>query len=128
MAEENGDATGWYRRMYDITQETPFAFTAPSQLEESSSCRPNRGGTAPPLFLINHWVESYPPRPANASIVNERDFILKRARECAGIRDRTPNLVAVDFVERGDLVGAVNALNGVSQTPGRTVSGTPATP
>lgn len=128
MAEEKGDPTGWYRRMYDITQETPFAFTSPAQLEEPSSCRPNRGGTTPPLFLVNHWVESYPPRPANASIVNTKDFIVKRARECARIRDRTPNLLAVDFVERGDLIGAVEVLNGVSQTPAGTVSGTPAAP
>ena len=99
-----------------------------AQLRSPSSCRPNRGGTTPPLFLVNHWIESYPPRPANANIVNQKDFILKRVRECERIRDRTANIVAVDFVSRGDLIGAVDALNGVSQGAGATSSGTPKTP
>ena len=128
MAEENGEATGWYRRMYDITQETPYNFASVEQLRRPSSCRPNRGGTRPPLFQVNHWIESYPPRPANANIVNQKDFIVRRVRECERIRDRTANIVAVDFVSRGDLIGAVDELNGVSQTPAGTVSGTPATP
>ncbi len=128
MAEDKGDATGWYRRAFEVLQETPFAFTSPAQLELESSCRVNRGGTRPPLFLVNHWVESYPPRPRDATIVNEREFILRRARECARIRDRTPTLIAVDFVERGDLIGAVDVLNGVSEGAGGTSSGTPQTP
>jgi cob(I)alamin adenosyltransferase len=111
MAEDKGDATGWYRRAFDVLQETPFAFTSTAQLERPDSCRPNRGGTRPPLFLVNHWVENYPPRPRDASVVNEREFIVRRARECARIRDRTPTLIAVDFVERGNLIGAVDELN-----------------
>ena len=114
--------------MYDITQETPYDFANVEQLRRPSSCRPNRRGTKPPLFQVNHWIESYPPRPANANIVNQKDFIVRRVRECERIRDRTANIVAVDFVSRGDLIGAVDELNGVSQTPAGTVSGTPATP
>jgi hypothetical protein len=128
MAEENGEATGWYRRMYDITQETPFRFTKPAQLEADASCRPNRGGTTPPLFLVNHWIETYPPRPQNASIVNQPDFVVDRARRCQRIRDRVPTLIAVDFVERGDLVGAVDELNGVVFDGAATGSGTPQAP
>ena len=128
MAEENGDATGWYRRMYDITQETPYNFATIDQLRSPSSCRPNRGGTTPPLFQVNHWIESYPPRPANANVVNQKNFILERVRECERIRDRTANIVAVDFVSRGDLIGAVDVLNGVSEGAGGTSSGTPQTP
>ena len=33
MAEDKGDATGWYRRAFDVLQETPFAFTSTAQLE-----------------------------------------------------------------------------------------------
>ncbi len=124
-AEERGDPTGWYRRAQDLFQETPFAFASTAQLEAPSSCRPNRGGTAPPLFLVNHWVENYPPRPADASVVNRKAFILERARECARIRERTPTLLAVDFVERGDLIGAVEQLNGVAEKP---ASGVPQPP
>ena len=128
MAEDKGDATGWYRRAFDVLQETPFAFTSTAQLERPESCRPNRGGTRPPLFLMNHWVESYPPRPRDATVVNEREFLVRRARECAQIRDRTPTLIAVDFVERGNLIGAVDELNGVPENAGGTSSGAPPTP
>jgi hypothetical protein len=33
---------------------------------------------------------------------------------CERIRDRLPNLVAVDFYRRGDVVGVVDALNRVA--------------
>ena len=128
MAEEHGDPTGWYRRMYDITQETPYNFATVAQLRSPTSCRPNRGGTTPPLFQVNNWVESYPPRPSNANIVNQKTFIVDRVRECERIRDRTANIVAVDFVSHGDLIGAVDELNGVSQDAGTTSSGAPKTP
>lgn len=123
-AEEKGDAGGWYRRAFDLFQETPYGFTSTSQLKLADSCVANRGGTGQPLFLMNHWVESYPPRPRDASVVNEREFITRRARKCEDSRDAVPTLIAVDFVERGDLIGAVDELNGLAQT----ASGTPAAP
>ena len=113
MAEEKGDRTGWYRRAYDEMQETPFAFTSVKALESPTSCRPNRGGTQPPLFLMNHWVEAYPPRPRDADVVNKLRFLLTRAHECERERDRVVNMLAVDFAERGDVIAATTSLNGL---------------
>lgn len=115
MAEDHGDPTGWYHQAYRVTQETPYSFKAPEQLQTDASCRPSRGGTTPPLFLVNSWVETYPPNPRNADIVNDRDFLVERARRCERLRDRTVNLLAVDFAERGDVVGAAAQLNGLTQ-------------
>lgn len=123
-AEEKGDPSGWYRRAFELFQETPYGFTTTSELGREGSCAANRGGLGRPLFLVNHWVEAYPPRPRDASVVNERGFITRRARRCEAARDATPTLIAVDFVERGDLIGAVDELNGLS----RTASGAPAAP
>lgn len=117
MAEENGERTGWYRRAYDLMQETPYAFSSVGLLRSPTSCRPNRGGTTPPLFLMNHWVESYPPRPRDADVVNQLPFLLTRARECERQRDRTVNMLAVDFAERGDLIAATTSLNGLKSGP-----------
>ncbi len=36
-----------------------------------------------PLFLVNHWVESYPPDPRDADVVNQLPFLVDRARRCA---------------------------------------------
>jgi hypothetical protein len=66
-----------------------------------------------PLFLLNNWVDTSPvPRPSLATTVNARSALLARAETCMRIRDRLPNLVAVDFYRRGNLVGVVNTLNG----------------
>lgn len=117
-AEEFGKAGTWYHRGYDVTQETPFSFPTVAALEAiPQSCRPNRGPADAPLLLVNHWVETYPPNPRNADVVNRRDVIVDRARRCGEIRGRWPQLVAVDFVERGDIVGAAAELNGVLPRP-----------
>jgi hypothetical protein len=50
-----------------------------------------------------------------AEIVNARAALLGRARACEQMRHRLPNLVAVDFYRRGDLLGVVDALNGVGR-------------
>jgi hypothetical protein len=114
MAERDGGDPPWYREQFEVTQETPFTFTEPRQLERRSSCDENRGPPDAPLFLINHWVDTSPaPKPTNASIVNQKEFILDRAEMCARIRDAAPSIIAVDFYRQGDVVGAVDELNGV---------------
>ena len=117
MAENDAGTIPWYHLAYEqALQETPFTFrsaaalTEPSQL--AASCRDNRGPASAPLFLLNNWVDTTPvPRASLASAVNAQASLLKRAQECRRIRRRLPNLVAVDFFGRGDVLGAVRALN-----------------
>ena len=113
MAENQGlGPATWYPNAYDtLLEETPFLFSEVSELESPTSCEPNRGGTGKPLFLLNHWITSAVPSPSDAEVVNERDFVLKRAGMCAGERGKTPNLIAVDFIEIGDVFGAAEELN-----------------
>ena len=59
-------------------------------------------------------MESYPPDPRNAEVVNQRKNLVERARRCERLRGHVANLLAVDFVERGDLIGATDELNGVT--------------
>ena len=119
MAENDAGDISWYHLAYRrALQETPFRFTTTAALTDPSripeSCRPHRGPDSAPLFLLNHWVDTTPlPRASNAAIVNARPALLGRARTCERIRHRLPNLVAVDFFRRGDVLGVVNALNGV---------------
>jgi hypothetical protein len=119
LAENEAGAAPWYQPAYErLTQETPFEFRGTAALtspeQRARSCRPNRGTTAAPLFLVNHWVNTDPvPLPSNAGIVNAYEPLLARARECARMRERHVNLLAVDFYGRGDLLRVVDALNGV---------------
>lgn len=119
MAENDAGDIPWYHLAYrEALQETPYRFRTTEALTDPSrvpgSCRPNRGPASAPLFLLNNWVDTTPvPRASNASVVNARGALLTRSRTCERIRHRLPNLVAVDFFRRGDVLGVVNALNGV---------------
>lgn len=117
LAENRAGAAPWYRLAYKaITQETPYSFDDAAQLAapagRRASCEANRGPADAPLFLVNHWITTDPvPRPSNAVRVNAYDALLGRLRECRRVRDRLPNLIAVDFYRRGDVFRTVDALN-----------------
>jgi hypothetical protein len=111
LGENDTGDVPWYRPAFEVLQETPYTFHEPAEL----SCRPNRGEAAAPLFLVNHWIETTPtPRPSNAALVNDRDFLLARARRCQEERGRRPNILAVDFALTGDVVGAAAEMNGLT--------------
>jgi hypothetical protein len=101
----------WLLDGFHWTQDTPFDFRRPSLF----SCAPNRGPEDAPLFLLNHWITNKAREVTNATLVNARSVLLGRAEECAQERGQLPNFVAVDFYDRGDLMGVVDTLNG----PGR---------
>jgi hypothetical protein len=121
LAENDAGSVPWYHLAYDhALQETPFKFTNAGQLTDASklaaSCRPNRGPASAPLFLVNNWVDTSPtPRPSLAATVNASAALLRRAEDCERIRNRLPNLLAVDFFRRGDVLGVVDKLNGVGR-------------
>jgi hypothetical protein len=119
LAENRAGAASWYHLAYRaITEETPYTFSKVAQLTRradlAATCKPNRGPAKAPLFLVNHWISTDPvPLPSHATEVNAFDPLLARARECQRIRHHLPNLVAVNFYRRGDLLRVVDTLNGV---------------
>lgn len=115
MAENDagGGRYPWYQQGFDLVQETPYTFSSAAQIESRESCRPNRGRPDSPLFQINSWIERIPRDPGLAERIDAFDALLARARLCTRIRGLKPNLIAVDFYERGDVTGVANALNGL---------------
>ncbi len=108
LAENDGDATGWYQAVYDgNVTETNFRYSVVSDFE----CAPNRGVENSDLFLINHWVETGVPVPSDADVVNSREVLLARVDECRRVRGREPGVIAVNFWERGDVIEVVEDLN-----------------
>lgn len=108
---ENGGEPGtWFQNGYaDTFAETPFTF----DVRTDFTCDENRGNEDNPLFLINHWITTGIPVREAARVVNSRDVLLERVTECESDRGRQPTILAVDFVETGDLVSVVAELNGV---------------
>jgi len=114
--ESGSEGVDWLRPAFRLMQETPYTFHKP----EEFSCRENRGPADASLFQLNHWIETTPtPLPSNAEMVNAREVLLGRARQCQQERGLLPNLVAVDFYRSGDLLDVVDTLNGVGSAEGR---------
>lgn len=110
MAEEEGPPPDWYHHVWDYTKETPYSFHSPDEL----SCAPNRGSEEGEFFLLNHWIERASPSRVDSAQMNEYQFLLDRAQECAEERGQIPNFVAVNFYLNGDLFDVVDELNGVA--------------
>ncbi len=103
---DGGDAP-WYQPGFLFAQSTSIdAFT-----ESQTSCQPDRGSPESPLLLMNHWVDRFPPPARAARAANRRAVLLRRTRSCRKLLGRLPNLIAVDFYERGDVVQTARELN-----------------
>jgi hypothetical protein len=114
MAEVEGPPPSWYHHAWDYTEETPYSFKDPTEF----SCKPNRGDTGKPFFLLNHWIERVSPSRVDAVHINDYEFLLDRARQCAEERGQIPNFVAVNFYLIGEVVDVVDELNGVRDSDG----------
>ena len=119
LAEHRAGGAPWYHLAFErITQETPYKFSRPAKLTDpdglGATCRDSRGPPSAPLFLVNHWITTDPvPLRADAAKVNAYEPLLARLRTCERQRGHIPNLVAVNFYSHGQLIRAVDALNGV---------------
>ncbi len=94
-------------------QDTPLGVVKPAQF----TCDRSRGAAGNPLLMMNNWADIFPPRPKPNVPLQRRAFILQRARQCIQVRGRIPNLILTDYYNRGDVIGAVNKLNGVTGKP-----------
>jgi hypothetical protein len=105
-------------------QDTLLGVTKPAQfscayVRDKPGGKPveARGAAASPLLMMNNWADIFPPRPKPNIPLQQRAFILHRARQCVAQRGRIPNLILTDYYNRGDVIGAVDQLNGVSGSP-----------
>jgi len=99
----------WLMNIWDHAWETPFSFETVQDL----TCTPNRGNSANPLFLLNHFLTAtLGGRPEFAEMINYNPLFIDRARQCEDEGNALPNFVAVDFYDIGDLFDVVDTLNG----------------
>ena len=62
------------------------------------------------MLLLNHWIDTFPPSVSRNDRIGA-SFLERRARRCGQARGLTPNLLAVDFYERSDVVDVARRLN-----------------
>ncbi|HEX7291110.1 MAG TPA: hypothetical protein VF250_08300 [Conexibacter sp.] len=113
FGEEDTHGVGWYHDQFTYVRDTPYDLPSASALLSLQGCVVGRGTSASPFLLINQFVAGDPPRIGPARIVNRRDAILAHARACRSALGGLPGLIAVDFWQQGDVVGAARVLNGV---------------
>ncbi len=104
-AENRSGGPACYHEAFVLVQDTPFGYKSLDEFD----CAPNRGEPDSPLLLVNHWLSPVSPRAADEA--NDASVLRSRAVQCIDDRGMTPNLIAVDFHDRGDLVKVVAELN-----------------
>ena len=104
------DDPAWHHDFYAIGFDTPYSFRSADEF----SCEVLRGQAGNDVFLLNHWLSTPLPTRDGATEVNTAAVLGARARECAAVHGRLPNLVAVDHYDVGDLFAVVEDLNGIA--------------
>ena len=112
FGEEETGGVSWYHQQFTYVRDTPYDLPDAAAVLGPPGCALNRGTKASPFLLINQFVAG-PPRLTPALTVNRRDAILAHARACARPLGGLPGLIAVDFWQEGDVVGAARELNGL---------------
>jgi hypothetical protein len=109
FTEKDADGTvPWYLDGFSFIQDTPLGATKVSQLR----CRRERGSAHSPIAMINHWADVFPPRRGANVPFQRQQVIVDRAHRCGRKLGVTVNLIAVDHYDVGDLIPAVDELNG----------------
>ena len=106
LSEEDGGARPWYLPGFEFAQDTPLGAERPSEL----SCARFRGDADSPLFLLNHWIDTFPPSPSRNRRIGGR-LLERRVDSCERARGLRPNLPAVDFYERSGVIDVARRLN-----------------
>jgi hypothetical protein len=111
LGERDTGDLPWYLEGFDWIQDTPLGARA------TSDCARSRGEADSPIFMLNHWVDAFPPRPSANARVNSEEAIVARAERCERRRDLPVSFIAVDHYDRGGVVAAAEELNSRPLTP-----------
>ena len=113
FGEEETQGVPWYHDQFAYVRDTPYDLPTAQDVLGPGGCAIGRGTRASPFLLINQFAAGEPPLPRPARIVNQRDAIVRHARACRPTLGGLPGLIAVDFWQQGDVVGAARELNGL---------------
>ena len=108
FTESNAATLPWHHRAYDFMWDTDYSNRMPSDF----SCDVLRGSRDHGLFLMNHFLTNPVASAELSEMVNHNPLLLDRARQCQTESGFLPNFIALDFVDRGDLVETTEMLNG----------------
>jgi hypothetical protein len=109
FSENSGEPPAWFHNAWTYMWDTRFDFVSLSDLD----CEVNRGDSENSLLLANHWIRKAVPDRSDATKMNSAPRLLLRVDECVETREAKPNFIAVDFYRIGDLLRAIDEINGI---------------
>ena len=109
MSDREGGKQPWLHPIWTLAWETHWS----NDYKEDFTCNKNRGEVTHDLFILNHFLTRPLAHPRFAEQINHNPYLLDRARECEAAFGHIPNFVTVDFYSIGDVVQAVDSLNGI---------------
>jgi hypothetical protein len=102
----------WYHYVWDYAVETNWSNNSRGDF----SCDFNRGEPENDLFIVNHFVTDATigiGLPDSASLLNALPYIEDRVTQCQYETGKVANFLTVDFYANGDVMEAVDRLNGI---------------
>jgi len=99
----------WYHYDSDYMAKTHWGFNDSAYF----NCELTRGNLSSSLRWLDHYVTDPISSESASNATNQVPVIIERADNCTEQWGQIPNFIAVDFWEQGDIVLAVEALNGL---------------
>ena len=107
---KKGTAIPWIHYLWDYDSDTNYRNYSRSDFSYDIL----RGNPDNVLFTMNHFIQVEGLGTGNedsAAAVNAYDYLFNRAYQCYVQTGKIPNLIAVDFYDKGEPVRVVNDLN-----------------
>ncbi len=110
LTDRGGGTYPWYHNMWKTAWDTRWKNSS----TQDFTCKPDRGNSSNPLWILNHFLGNPLSTPKLAKEANSNPFFLKRVQQCQNEAGRIPNFITVDFYKEGDTFAVVDALNKVN--------------
>ena len=109
LSENHGGEVDWMPAAYDVMEETPYDFASPDGLHVRAQPRRHRQAVLPGEPLGGRHRKRAGGRRRGRQ--QQEASWTERLDECRRDRGRQPGILAVDFVDVGDVLAVVDDLN-----------------
>jgi len=100
----------WYHYDADYMAKTHWGYNDSAYF----NCDLTRGNISSSLRWLDHYISDPISSESTSNVTNQVPVIIERADECTEQWGQIPNFIAVDYWGQGDIVLAIDILNGLS--------------
>ena len=104
---DGGATTGWYLDQWTDWMDNPYHV----ERGEEFPCTVDRGDAENPFFNLNHFITDPLASAEDAAAANAAAALRDHIDRCTTAWGRPPSQVLVDFIDIGDTLAVVDAIN-----------------